>query len=78
MLSTEVLVGPRWKSEEWPSDGALVPKLLRIGMFKFKMLCVFHWGCRDGSAVRMTCCPPSASELSSLEATLSGFKTTYE
>lgn len=38
MLSTEVLVGPRWKSEEWLSDGALDPKLLRIGMFKFKPL----------------------------------------
>lgn len=38
MLSTEVLVGARWKSEEWLSDGALDPKLLRIGMFKFKPL----------------------------------------
>lgn len=38
MLSTDVLVGPRWKSEGWLSAGALDPKLLRIGMFKFKPL----------------------------------------
>lgn len=38
MLSTEVLVGPRWKSAGWLSAGALDPKLLRIGMFKFKPL----------------------------------------
>lgn len=37
-LSTEVLVGPRWKSEEWLSAGVLDPKLLRIGIFKFKPL----------------------------------------
>lgn len=38
MLSTDVLVGPRWKSEGWFSAGALDPKLLKIGMFKFKPL----------------------------------------
>lgn len=38
VLSIDVLVGPRWKSEGRLSAGALDPKLLKIGMFKFKPL----------------------------------------
>lgn len=38
MLSMEVLVGPRWKSGGWLSAGAPAPKLLRMGMFRFKPL----------------------------------------